>query len=84
MRTRTGFMEARLAEAPPILSTARLKLRQFRGADWDAYAAMCADPEVMRHIGAGGPLARDDAWRSMSGMLGHWTLRGYGMWAVEE
>ena len=84
MRTRTGFMEARLAEAPPILSTARLKLRQFRGADWDAYAAMCADPEVMRHIGAGGPLSRDDAWRSMAGMLGHWTLRGYGMWAVEE
>ena len=84
MRTRTGFMGARLAEAPPILSTPRLKLRQFRGADWDAYAAMCADPEVMRHIGAGGPLSRDDAWRSMAGMLGHWTLRGYGMWAIEE
>ena len=81
---RTGFMEARLAEAPPMLSTARLKLRQFRGADWDAYAAMCADPEVMRHIGAGGPLRARRRLGSMAGMLGHWTLRGYGMWAVEE
>jgi RimJ/RimL family protein N-acetyltransferase len=24
-----------------------------------------------------------NAWRSMAMLLGHWSLRGYGMWAVE-
>jgi len=67
----------------PTLQTARLRLRPWRAADWDAYAAMCADPEVMRHIGVGGPLSREDAWRQMAGMLGHWALKGYGLWALE-
>jgi RimJ/RimL family protein N-acetyltransferase len=26
---------------------------------------------------------RTEAWRSIAGMLGHWQLRGYGMWALE-
>jgi RimJ/RimL family protein N-acetyltransferase len=66
------------------LNTERLLLRQFRHDDIDAYAAMCADPEVMRYIGEGKPLSREDAWRNMAMMAGHWTLRGYGMWALEE
>jgi len=66
-----------------VLETPRLRLRQFREADLDAYAEMCADPEVMRYIGTGVTLSRPDAWRSMAGMLGHWKLRGYGMWALE-
>lgn len=66
------------------LETGRLRLRMFREDDLDAYAAMCADPDVMRYIGAGGPLTRADTWRQMATFLGHWQLRGYGMWAVEE
>lgn len=66
------------------VETARLYLRQFRESDLEAYAEMCADPEVMRYIGPGEPLARSEAWRSMATMLGHWQLRGYGLWAVEE
>jgi RimJ/RimL family protein N-acetyltransferase len=66
------------------LETQRLKLRQFVEADLDAYARLCADPETMRYIGAGVTLSRADAWRSMAMLLGHWQLRGYGMWAVEE
>jgi RimJ/RimL family protein N-acetyltransferase len=46
---------------------------------------MCADPEVMRHLSpTGEPLSREDAWRQMAFFAGHWTLRGYGMWAAEE
>jgi RimJ/RimL family protein N-acetyltransferase len=45
---------------------------------------MLADPEVMRHIGEGKPLSREEAWRSLAATLGHWVLRGYGLWAVEE
>jgi RimJ/RimL family protein N-acetyltransferase len=66
------------------LQTERLKLRQFAETDLVAYAAMCEDAEVMRYIGDGQPLPRDEAWRSMANMLGHWQLRGYGPWAVEE
>jgi RimJ/RimL family protein N-acetyltransferase len=68
----------------PSLTTRRLRLRPFREADFDAYAAMCADEEVMRHIGAGGPVAADVAWRHMALFLGAWALRGHGMWALEE
>lgn len=68
----------------PVIETPRLRLRAFTEADLDAYAAMSADPEVMRHIGTGGPQARDMAWRQMAGFLGHWVLRGHGMWALER
>jgi len=70
--------------AIPSLNTARLRLRPFVEADLDAYAEMCADEEVMRYIGTGGAVGRDIAWRQMAMFLGHWTLRGYGMWALER
>jgi RimJ/RimL family protein N-acetyltransferase len=66
------------------LETDRLTLRMLRDSDLDAYAEMCADPEVMRFIGDGLPLARPMAWRNLAMMVGHWSLRGYGLWAVEE
>lgn len=73
-----------MAPTAPTLNTERLVLRPFVEGDLDAYAEMCADAEVMRHIGAGGPATRDMAWRQMALFAGHWALRGYGMWAVEE
>ena len=68
----------------PEIEAERLRLRAFRNEDLDAYAAMCADPEVMRYLGTGATLSRADTWRSMAGFLGHWALRGHGMWALEE
>jgi [ribosomal protein S5]-alanine N-acetyltransferase len=70
--------------AHAVLETPRLRLRMFGAADWDAYAAMCADAEVMRYIGPGGPVSAEEAWRSMAAFLGHWALLGYGMWALEH
>jgi len=46
----------------PRLETERLILRAFCEADLDAYAEMCADPEVMRYIGNGQPLSRPESW----------------------
>jgi len=66
------------------LETERLRLRMFRTADFEAYAAICADPDVMRYLGDGKPLSKADAWRQIAMILGHWSLRGYGLWAVEE
>lgn len=68
----------------PALESERLLLRPFGDADFDAYAAMCADPEVMRYVGDRAVLSREDAWRQMAMLAGHWQLRGFGMWAVEE
>jgi len=68
----------------PLLDTPRLSMRSWHDDDLDAYAAMCADPEVMRHMGDGSTLSRADSWRQMAMFVGHWQLRGFGMWAVEE
>jgi RimJ/RimL family protein N-acetyltransferase len=66
------------------LETERLRLRPFVEADLDAYARLCADPETMQYIGPGTPLTRAEAWRSIAQILGHWHLRGYGLWAAED
>jgi RimJ/RimL family protein N-acetyltransferase len=72
----------------PVLTTARLTLRGFRESDLDAYAAMQADPEVMRHLGAGPaagkPRTRDETWTGMALLMGQWALKGYGSFALEE
>ena len=66
------------------LETDRLRLRMWREDDLDPYAEMCADPEVMRYLGDGGVMTRWEAWRSIAFFMGHWQMRGYGHWAVEE
>lgn len=66
------------------LETERLLLRMWRESDFEAYARFCSDPEVMQFLGEGRPLSRLEAWRHMATIVGHWHLRGYGIWAVEE
>ena len=65
------------------LETERLILRMWRTDDFEAYARLCADPEVMRFLG-GKALSRLEAWRHMAVLVGHWHLLGYGHWVVEE
>lgn len=68
----------------PILQTERLRLVAFSEKHFDDYAAMLADPESTRWINDGQALDRMNAWRSMAMLLGHWELRGHGMWALER
>ncbi len=68
----------------PRIETKRLILRGFEEKDLDAYAEMCSDHDVMRYIGTGITLSRVESWRNMAMIMGHWYLRGYGLWAVEE
>jgi len=65
----------------PTLASERLLLRAFRDTDLDPYAAFWAS-EAARFVG--GPCGRADAWRRMAMYAGHWLLRGYGIWALEE
>jgi len=65
-----------------VLETERLRLRAFREDDLDGFAAFWADEESARFVG--GVCGRDDAWRRMAMFMGHWALRGFGFWALEE
>jgi RimJ/RimL family protein N-acetyltransferase len=65
------------------LETERLLLRWFRESDFPEYAAICADPEVMKFL-TGSPMNEMEAWRHMASVMGHWYFRGFGVWAVEE
>jgi RimJ/RimL family protein N-acetyltransferase len=68
-----------------MLFTDRLLLRRWRIEDFEDFAAMAADPHVMRFLTPDGqPLARFAAWQSFSAIVGHWELRGYGLFAVVE
>jgi RimJ/RimL family protein N-acetyltransferase len=67
------------------LETPRLILRHFKASDLDAFAEIVADPDVALYAaGSPKPLTRSQAWGWMANDEGHWQLRGYGMWAVEE
>jgi RimJ/RimL family protein N-acetyltransferase len=68
----------------PVIETERLRLIAFGERHFEAYASMLADSESTRFVGDGQPLDRMNAWRSMAMLLGHWMLRGYGMWAIER
>ncbi len=68
----------------PRIATERLVLRGFEPRDFEAYAAMMQDGAVTRYLGDGAPLGRADAWRQLALIIGHWALRGFGLWAVEE
>lgn len=64
--------------------TERLVLRRFAPGDADAFAALNADPEVMRHIGAGTPLTRGASDELLARIAGHWRSHGFGLWCVAE
>jgi RimJ/RimL family protein N-acetyltransferase len=68
----------------PTLETERVRLRSLRGSDFEDYATLYADPEVVRLIGTGETWDRGRAWRHMAFALGHWQLQGAGTWVAEE
>ena len=63
--------------------TARLRLRRWSTDDLDAYARLCADPEVMRYLG-GRPFTRAQSEQQMRGFMEHWDAHGFGLWAVDH
>ena len=67
----------------PEIETARLRLRAIRSDDLDRWAEVCADPEIVRHLG-GAAFSREDTWRRLLATAGSWAMLGYGYWAVER
>jgi RimJ/RimL family protein N-acetyltransferase len=68
----------------PTLTSERLILRGFEARDEAPYLAMMSDPEVTQFLSDGKPISPFDCWRHMAMFIGHWELRGFGIWAVEE
>jgi RimJ/RimL family protein N-acetyltransferase len=69
----------------PRLETERLILRRWDLArDLDAYAAICADPEVMRYIGDGSVATRDEVAERLEQVESNWRERGFGLFALER
>jgi len=67
----------------PRLETERLILRELRDSDWDAYAKLMANPNVVRFIG-GETKQRPEVWWQVATLAGHWAIKGYGPFAVER
>jgi len=67
----------------PTLETERLRLRPYVLNDFDAYAQMWADPDVVRFIG-GKPFEREVSWGRFVRQSGMWQLMGFGFFAIEE
>ena len=64
------------------LESARLLLRQWRDEDLPEFAAMCADPQVMRYFPA--PLSRLESASLIGRIRGHFAEHGFGLWALQR
>ena len=67
----------------PLQKTDRLILRRHKVGDFMALHEMWTEPAVYRHI-MGRPSTREESWSRLLRYIGHWSLLGYGYWAVEE
>jgi RimJ/RimL family protein N-acetyltransferase len=65
----------------PVLETARLTFRAPRGDDFAAWTDF-ATSERSRFIG--GPHDRQGAWRAWGHVIGHWAMRGFGMFVFAD
>jgi len=66
----------------PRLEGARLTLRAPTASDFPAYQSFFADGEASHFYG--GPMWDGQAWRVLAAQIGHWHLRGYGVWVIED
>jgi RimJ/RimL family protein N-acetyltransferase len=65
-----------------VLETERLLLRPPVPEDAEALAPMYADPEVMRYLGNGRTLSRQDTERSVQRMIDAWAADGFGLFTT--
>ena len=65
----------------PRVESNDLILRGYLESDFGPFAAFAASD---RACYVGGPVGAADSWRSFMAAVGHWTMRGYGMWIIEH
>ncbi|MDT1061709.1 GNAT family N-acetyltransferase [Paracoccus sp. CPCC 101403] len=65
----------------PVIETDRLILRAPRFTDLEAITAFGLSE---RSHFVGGPVPPWQSWSILTGMIGHWIIRGYGWWMIED
>src|SRR5215213_1619176 len=59
-------------------------MRLFTPDDIDRMCEITRDPEVMRYIGYGHPLSREETLTNLNKIMNGFRRRGYGRWALER
>lgn len=67
----------------PTIETPRLILRPHRLDDFETYAALWGNDDVVRYIG-GSTSTPEQTWARLLRAAGHWHHLGYGFLAIEE
>ena len=65
-----------------IIDTPRLRLRSWRNADRETFAAMNLHPEVMQDLG--GPLSRAKSDAKLNRYMAAFDRHGFCRWAIES
>ncbi|MBU2704078.1 RimJ/RimL family protein N-acetyltransferase [Sporomusaceae bacterium BoRhaA] len=68
---------------PEQLETKQLVLRMFKEDDWRDLHEYYSDDACIKYT-IGRVLTEAESWREIAIRTGHWFLRGYGPYAVEE
>lgn len=64
------------------LETERLKFRQWKEADYEAFQTFYSDEINARFVG--GVKSQEESWRLMATYIGHFALHGYSYLAMTE
>jgi RimJ/RimL family protein N-acetyltransferase len=76
-------LDFRVQTLIPTIETERLRLREWRIADFERYAAFKTDPELQRYI-LGGAKSREAVWDDFCALSGQWVHRGIGTFSVAD
>ncbi len=68
---------------PVSLETERLNLRMFKESDWRDMHEYYGDAECTKYT-SGRALKENESWQKVAALLGHWQMRNYGPYAIEE
>lgn len=68
----------------PAIETQRLLLRMFRPEDLDELARLFSDPDVIRYVGDGQPVNRQEADKALQSIIKQWQTHGFGRWAAVD
>lgn len=68
---------------PVRIETDRLVLRPFDEMDFPAFFEIMRDPLTFGHANRG-PMDAEEAWNRLLRHVGHWAMKGWGLFAVEE
>ncbi|MFZ6009343.1 MAG: GNAT family N-acetyltransferase [Bacteroidota bacterium] len=76
-------METKTFSIPTSIETDRLHLRMLQENHWSDLHTYYADQECMQYT-SGKAMTQTESWRKLASLVGHWHMRGYGSYALEE